>query len=47
MVQHHPRDGRCCQGGDQDVMSFYFWLGIDAEQYADIEDDGFITVHGL
>ena len=26
-------------------MSFYFWLGIAAEQFDEIEDDGWITIH--
>lgn len=29
------------------MSRWYFWLGIDAEQYPEIEDDGFITVVGL
>lgn len=29
------------------MMSFYFWLGIEAEDIDLIEDDGFITTHGL
>lgn len=36
------RIGRCF--GDNDLM-FYFWLGLEAEQYHDIEDDGFITIY--
>jgi hypothetical protein len=25
-------------------MSFYHWLGIEAEQFGEVEDDGWITL---
>ena len=28
-------------------MTYYHWLGYDAEQFHNLEDDGWITLTGL